>query len=120
MKEDWNKWKGRGFVSKYVSIIAHDPWTAVGLPKVYRHDGWNLLDFMTTGVTASVFVNSLRGNPPSEAVVTLILMCHWMTMLGLSRLMSKDIASFVLMLTRMLPVRFTTFDAQIWATMLTC
>ena len=110
-REDWSKWKDRGFVGRYVNVIAHDPLTAAGFPKVWRSDGWNLLDTTTIIVTAQVFAGRLRGNPPSEAMITVVLMCHWITLLGISRLITKAQASFVSMLTRMIPVWSTMFDA---------
>ena len=110
LKQDWSKWRHRGIVGRIVNEIAHDPFTAAGLPKVWRYDGWNILDVMTVAVTATWFVESLRGNVPSETMTSAMIFCHWLTILGISRLLTKSIASFVSMLTRIIPVRSTMFD----------
>ena len=85
--------------------IIHDPLTAFGAPKTWRNDGWNQLDVLTIVLTFVFLAQCLdHDNPPSENLVTLTIVCHWSCILGLLRSTTQDFATFITMLTSMIPV----------------
>ena len=85
--------------------IMHDPLTAFGAPKTWRNDGWNQLDVLTIVLTFVYLARCLdHDNPPSEDLVTMTILCHWSCVVGLLRSTTKDFATFITMLTSMIPV----------------
>ena len=94
-----------GFIGSIVKNIVHDPLTAFGAPKTWRNDGWNQLDVLTIVLTFVYLARCLdHDNPPSEDLVTMTILCHWSCVVGLLRSMTKDFATFITMLTSMIPV----------------
>ena len=96
---------GFGFIGNSFFNIFHDPLTAFGAAKTWRNDGWNQLDVLTIVVTFVFLAQCLdHDNPPSEDLVMLTIVCHWSCILGLLRSTTQDFATFITMLTSMIPV----------------
>ena len=95
----------KGFIGNCFRSIVHDPLTAFGAPKTWRNDGWNQLDVLTIVLTFVYLARCLdHDNPPSEDLVMLTIVCHWSNILGLLRSTTHDFATFITMLTSMIPV----------------